>query len=130
VLVAEDLWRLHGNRAAGNRGVVGEARIVHPQRVVLHTVAVPVHVRGDRRLGRERRGEHQADFSLLHEIAGAVTHPRFRAAVRHQRIAEGGAIKVTRLLGIPHVELDVVGAVDGEGVLRDPGVREGQRGHA
>jgi hypothetical protein len=77
---------------------------------------VLVHVGGGGVLGPDGGGQHQPDLVLLKQVAGRVPDPGFRAAVADQLKAEGAAVEVTGLLGVADVELDVVGAVDGEGV--------------
>ena len=67
-------------------------------------------VRGD------RRGQDEADLILLEEIGGPVSGPGFRPPVGHQLKAEGRPVIVARLLGIPHVKLDVIRPVDWEGI--------------
>ena len=64
----------------------------------------------------ERRREHEADLALLQQIAGPVADAGLGAAVGDQLEAERRPVVVAGLLGVADVELDVVGAVDREGV--------------
>ena len=73
-----------------------------------------VDVLGDGIVGAQRRGEHKADFALLHHVGGAVALAGFGAGVGDQRHAEGGAIEVGGLARVADVELDVIGAFEGQ----------------
>src|SRR5690606_12021255 len=75
--------------------------------------------------GMQGGGEDEADLVLDQEVAGTVPDPGLRTAVAGQLEAEGGAIVDARLLGVTDVELDVVGAVDREGI-GDRGDRVGE----
>ena len=69
------------------------------------------HVLGNGMIRRQRGGQDEADLALLQHVGGAVARARLRTAVGRQPHAQGGAVEVGRLLGVAHLELDVVGAV-------------------
>ena len=73
-------------------------------------------VLGDLGVGAERGGEDEADFALLEDVGGAVAKAGLGAGVGDELHAEGGAVEVGGLAGVADVELDVVGAVEGEEV--------------
>src|SRR5690606_40243906 len=73
--------------------------------------------------------QDDADLALLEQVGGTVAHPRLGAAIGDQLEAEGRAVEVLRLLRVPDPELDVVGAVDREGVVRGAEVGLGGSGH-
>ena len=104
--------------AALNRFRIGVARIVHPEGDVAHPVAVPQHVGRDRSVRTQRTREDESDLVLLDEVARAVAHARLGSAVADQLKAECRLVLVGRLLRVADVELDVVGAVDREDVVR------------
>jgi hypothetical protein len=52
IIVAHDVRLLLRNRASLHGGRVRVTRVVHPQRVILHAVAMLVQVLGDRRARR------------------------------------------------------------------------------
>ncbi len=78
-------------------------------------------VAGDLGVGAERGGEHEADFALLQDVGGAVAEAGFGAGVGDELHAEGGAVEVGGLAGVADVELDVVGAFEGEEILMSLG---------
>ena len=61
--------------------------------------------------------EHEAHLSLLEHIAGPVPDAGLRSGITDQFHAEGAAIEVSRLARVADVELDVVGAFQGEEVI-------------
>src|SRR4029079_10206674 len=67
---------------------------------------------------------------LLEKVARAVSHSRLGAAIGDELKAERRAIKMTRLLRVADVELDVVSPVDREGVVRGLSGGQGLRCHA
>src|ERR1022692_4376867 len=67
---------------------------------------------GDRVVGRQRRGEHEADLVLDEHVGGLVASAGLRSAIRHQAEPEGGPVIMRRLARISHVKLYVVGAVE------------------
>ena len=97
------------------RGLVGHARIVHPERDVANAVAMSSHVLGDRPAAGHRRGEDESDLPLRQQVAGPVANAGFRAAVADDLKAQRRLIEMRRLLRVPDVELDVVRSVDREG---------------
>jgi hypothetical protein len=80
-------------------------------------------VAGDVGVGTQGGGEDEANLALLQDVGGAVAAAGFGAGVGDQLHAEGGAVEVGGLAGVADVELDVVGAVEGEesGVWIDSG---------
>ncbi len=113
--------------AAGGLGP-GLAGVVDPEGDGADAVAVGVDVVGDLGVGAERGGQDEADLSLLEDVGGAVAVAGLRACVGDQRHAEGGAVEVGGLAGVADVELDVVGALEGEEVGGLGGFRLGERG--
>ena len=72
----------------------------------------------DLRTARQRRGQYQADFSLLDDIALAVPDTGFQARVC-QGLKSHSRLKVmSRLPCVGDIQLDVVGTVDGQKVDR------------
>ena len=115
MIVAQHLGRTHAFRAALGRLAIGGFGVIHPQRDVVHAVAVPLDMLGDGVDGivrLERRGQHEANLILLDDIRRAPALPGLRSAVRHQLHAERRAIVIRRLPGIADVELDVIGSVE------------------
>ena len=94
----------------------GLAGVVDPEGDGVDTVAVLVDVAGDLGVGAEGGGEDEADLALLEDVAGAVALAGLGAGVGDERHAEGGAVEVGGLTGVADVELDVVGALEGEKV--------------
>ena len=126
---------LRRDRAPLDRLGVSLPRVVHPERQVPDAVAVPVDVVGDdpslvAQIRPDRRGQHEPDLVLLEQVAGAVADPGLGPSIPDQLESEGGAVVVAGLLGVPDPELDVVGAVDGEGVARGGGGGQGLGLHA
>ena len=117
VLVAQGLRLAHAARAAAGGLAPGRFGIVHPQRDIAHAVAVQADVLGDGMIGRERRGEHQADLVLHQHVGSAVARAGLRAAIGRQAEAERGAVEVRGLARVAHVELDVIGAVERQEIL-------------
>ena len=60
--------------------------IVDPQRDVAHAVAMQVDVFGDRMPAAQRRGQHEANLSLLHHIRSAIALAGLRSRIGHQRM--------------------------------------------
>ena len=94
----------------------GLAGVVDPEGYGVDAVAVLVDVAGDVGVGAEGGGEDEADFALLKDVAGAVALAGLGAGVGDEGHAEGGAVEVGGLAGVADVELDVVGALEGEEV--------------
>jgi hypothetical protein len=101
----------------------GLASVVDPESDGADTVAVGVDVASDVAVGTEGGGEDEADLSLLEDVAGAVTLAGLGACVGDQGHAKGGSVEVGGLAGVAYVELDVVGAFEGEEVWGDGGLR-------
>ena len=85
-------------------------------------------VLGDLAVGRQRRGEHEPDVVLDHDVARPVADLRLEAAEGDRREAPQGAVVGGRLAGVADPELDVVDALErqevgrlGVGVRVDPG---------
>ena len=99
-LVGVDGGRALGQRAAVERGGVRRLGVVDEEADVAHAVPVGAHVLGDRRVGRQRAGDHEADAPLLqhvrHTVAPAGLGPRvghdLEPERRHQEPAEGSGV--------------------------------------
>ena len=117
VLVAQRLGLAHAARAARGGLAPGRFGVVHPQGDVAHAVAVQPDVIGDRMIGRQRRGQHEADLVLHQDVRGAVARAGLRPAIGRQAESERGAVIVRRLARVAHVELHVVGAVERKEIL-------------
>jgi hypothetical protein len=91
-------------------------RVVHPECDIADPVPMQRYVRRRQVVRCERGRQHQANLVLLKQVAGAVPGAGLGAAIGHQLESERGPVVVARLLGVPHVELDEVGPVDGEGI--------------
>jgi len=102
--------------AAGGGLDPGLAGVVDPESDGVDAVAVGVDVAGDFAVGTEGSGEDEADFSLLEDVAGAVALAGLGAGVGDEGHAEGRTVEVGGLAGVADVELDVVGALEGEEV--------------
>ena len=110
--VAQAFGLAHAAGAASRRRAPGRFGIVHPQRDVADTVAVPADVIVDRVVGPQRRGQHEADLPLAQDITGLVARAGLRTAVGRQFHAHRSAVEVRRLAGISHPEFNVIGAVE------------------
>src|SRR3990172_2369363 len=66
---------------------------------------------------RVSAGEDEADVTLFHQVAGPVADAGLQPGLGHRPEAEGLVVEVGRLLGVAHVELDVVIALDGQEIL-------------
>ncbi len=84
----------------------------------MHAVAVLVDVLGDLAIWRQRRGEHDADVVLDHEVRGPVADARLETGVRDGREAPQRAVIGRRLAGVAHPELDIVDALERQEILR------------
>src|SRR5580700_1170204 len=72
---------------------------------------------GDGGLGRERGGEHEADFVLRQHVGGALAHAGFGSAIGSDPEPERRAVVVRGLARVANVELDVVGSVERQKIL-------------
>ena len=73
VLAAVELRRAPGrSRAARRRLAPGRLDVVDREGDVVDAVAVGADVLGDLAVGRERRGEHEPDVVLDHDVARPV----------------------------------------------------------
>ena len=115
--VAQRLGLAHAARPTPGSLAPRRFRIVHPQRHVAHAIAVQPDVPGRRMLGRERRGEHQADLILHQHVGSALARSGLRTAIRRQPEAERGAVIISRLARVSHVEFHVVGAIQRQKIL-------------
>ena len=103
----------------------GLAGVVDPEGDGMDTVAVLVDVAGDLGVGAEGGGKNEADFALLEDVAGTIPLAGLGAGVGDERHAKGSAVEVSGLTGVADVELDVVGALEGQEV-GGGGFRSGQ----
>ena len=85
-------------------------------------------VLGDLAVRGQRRGEHEADVVLDHDVAGPVADLRLEPAEGDRGEAPQRAVVGGRLAGVADPELDVVDALEGQevgrlgvGVRVDPG---------
>ena len=119
VLATVELGRLHrGDRATGRRLAPGRLHVGDREGDVVHAVPMLADVLGDLAIGRQRRGEHEADLVLDHDVAGPIADLRLEPAERHRRQAPQRAVVVRRLAGVAHPELDVVDAIDRQEIGR------------
>src|SRR6266851_1395745 len=107
------------------------AGVVDPEGYGADAVAVGVDVAGDVGVGAKGCGKDEADLALLEDVGGAVTLAGLGAGVGDEGHPEGGAVEIGSLAGVADVELDVVGAFEGEevGGLRGLGLSESGCGH-
>ena len=117
LLVAQGLRLAHAPGAAAGGLAVSRFRVVHPKRDVPHAIAVQPHMFCNRMLGGERSGEHQPDLALLQQPRCTIARARLRPAICGQPHPERRSIEVSRLLGVAHVELHVVSAIQRQKVL-------------
>ena len=75
-------------------------------------------VLGDLAVGRERRGEHEPDVVLDHDVARPVADLRLEAAEGDRGEAPERPVVGGRLAGVAHPELDVVDALERQEVGR------------
>lgn len=118
VFIFEGLERVSRACAALEGGGVGLFSIVDPKGEYFYAIAVEVDVSGDVMIGAERGAEDKTNFILLEDIGGAVADTGLGSGVGDQFKSEGRLIKVSGLFGVAHIELDVIGAIDGKGILR------------
>src|ERR1700678_1857344 len=83
----------------------------------MNSIAMLGDVLGDWAVGAQRGGEDKADFALLDYIGSSIALAGFRAGIGYQTHAKGGAVVVSGLARVPYVELDVVGALEGQKIL-------------
>jgi hypothetical protein len=129
-VIANDPRLLLRNCSALDGGGIRVARIVHPECIVLHAIAVLVNVLRDRRLRTQCRRQNEPDLALLEEITRPVSHAGLGPTVGDELKAERAAIEMTRLLRVADVELDIVGSVDRKRVVRGLSGGQGLRCHA
>lgn len=65
-------------------------------------------------LAAQRRGEHEANLALLHNVRGTIPLTRFRTCVRDKTHSKCRSVEVGRLARVAHVELHVVGTLEGQ----------------
>ncbi len=118
------------DRAARRRLAPCRLDVVHRESDVVDAVAVLADVLGDLAVGGQRRGEHETDVVLDHDVAGPVADLGLEAAERDRGEAPQGAVVGGRLAGVADPELDVVDALErqevgglGVRVRVDPGAR-------
>src|SRR6185369_15811851 len=79
---------------------------------VSHRVPMQHDVIRDYARGARRFRYHQTDALLLAHKRHPVAHPSFETAEGHRLKAEGGAVKVNRLLGIADIEFDEINSIE------------------
>ncbi len=114
LLIRDDVRLFHADGATRGGFIPGLARIVDPEGNHAHRVSVQVNVLGDGMVAAQRRGQHEANLALLHNVRGAIALAGFRSCVSDQPHAEGGAVKIRRLARVAHVELHVVSPFQGQ----------------
>ena len=114
-------WFLNAAGSATGGFEPGLAGVVDPEGYGVDSVAMGVDVAGDVGVWAQGRGEDEANFALLEDIRGTVAMASLRTGVGYKRHTEGGSVEVGCLAGVAYVELDVVGAFEGEevGSLRE-----------
>ena len=117
-----------GDRAARRRLAPGRLDVVDREGDVVDAVAVRADVLGDLAVGRQRRGEHEPDVVLDHDVAGPVADLGLETAEGDRGEAPQRAVVGRGLAGVADPELDVVDALErqevgglGVGVRVDPG---------
>ena len=131
VLAAVELGRgPGGDRAARRRLAPGRLDVVDREGDVVDAVAVLADVLGDLAVGRQRRGEHEPDVVLDHDVARPVADLRLEAAEGDRGEAPQRPVVGGRLAGVADPELDVVDALERQevgglvvGARVDPGAR-------
>jgi hypothetical protein len=116
VVVGMLCWLLDAAGSAAGGFEPCLAGVVDPEGYGADAVAVGVDVAGDVRVGAQGCGEDEPDLALLEDIRGAVTMASLWASIGDERHPERGPVEVGRLTGVAYVELDVVGAFEGEEV--------------
>ena len=116
ILAGVRLECAHG--AAGGGLLPALLRVVHPQGHGLHAVAVPIEVVVERTVRHERRGQDERDLVLAQHVADAVVATGFQPLVGERLIAPGVHVVVRALLGVADNQFDVVGAEEGQEVVR------------
>ena len=134
VLIPHDRRRLGGHGAPLDGRGMGRPGVIDPQGQIPYPVPMPVDMVGDgpalvAQVGPDRGGQHEADLVLLQEVAGPVPDPGFGPPVADQLKAERGAVVQAGLLRVANPELDVIRAVDREGVGGRGGGGQGVRLH-
>ena len=119
VLAAVELGRGEGrDRAARRRLAPGGFDVVDRERDVVDAVAVLADVLGDLAVRGQRRGEHEPDVVLDHDVARPVADLGLEAAERDRGEAPQRAVVGRGLAGVADPELDVVDAVERQEVGR------------
>jgi hypothetical protein len=90
VLVGVYRGRALRQRAPGQGGGVGGLGVVDQEADVAHAVAVGADVLGDRRVGRERPGDQEADPALLQHVGHPVAPAGLGTGIGHDLEAERG----------------------------------------
>ena len=120
-LAVSVLPRLGRERAHGPAGgglLPALLRVVHPEGHGLHAIAVPVEVVVERTVRHEWRGQDERDLVLAQHVADAVVAARLQPLVGQRLVAPRVHVVVGALLGVADDQLDVVGAEQGQEVVR------------
>ena len=96
------------------KGLIG---VVHFKGDVAHAVPMPANMLGGLIVRSQRRGQKKICLALAHRIGCALSLAGLQSAVCDLRKAESLAVKIGCLAGIAHPELDVVNALEFDGVL-------------
>src|SRR5688572_5276358 len=92
-------------RAAPDRLVEREVRILHLKSDVVNAVTVLADVLGGRMLGIQRRGKDEPDLPLGQDVGGDVPIPGFQTAVGELGESKGLSVEIRRLLRVSGPEL-------------------------
>jgi hypothetical protein len=134
MLVAELLGLGDADGAASGGLAIGVLDARHAEGDHAYPVAVLVLMGGDRGIGVQRAGQHEADAPLLQDVGDLVARAGLQAAVGDAPEAERVRVVVRGLQRVAHVELNVVNAVERHVVViwdrRGDGRRRGLLGHA
>jgi hypothetical protein len=102
------VWLYGRLRASPNGLGKREVSILNVQADILHAVAMFLYVLSDRAVGGERGRQDESRLVLPQHIGRLGAAPRLQTLVGDLREAESLAVVVGGLLGIPHIELNVV----------------------
>ena len=115
--VLEGVGGKSGFCPACRRGFPAFGGVIHPNRDILHPIAMLDDVRIDRAIRCQRGGEDQNNLVLLQDIGRAVFRARFQSRIGVILETKCRLEKVGRLFGVADIEFDMVCTVKGDEVL-------------
>src|SRR5690348_17176279 len=115
LLTLDSLGLEDAGGAALYGGVEGVINVGYAQGDIFHAVAVLEDVLGDGALGEHGGCEHKADLLLLKDVGSAIAHLGLGAGVGGYAEAHHGAVEVSGLPGVAHVEFYIVDTLNGKG---------------